>query len=66
MPIPKDRNKTLNLSYDDFRGITINPVISKILECCLLTYINKYLLTDKRQFGFKKGRVLVAVMLYIW
>jgi len=47
IPIPKDRNKTLNLFYDDCRGITINPVISKIFECCLLTYIEKYLLTDK-------------------
>jgi len=43
------------LSYDDFRGITIDPVISQIFECCLLTYFEKYLLTDKRQFGFKKG-----------
>ena len=55
IPIPKDRTKTLNLSYDDVRGITINPVISKIFECCLLTQIQKYLISDKRQFGFKKG-----------
>jgi len=33
VPIPKDRNRSLNLAYDDFRGITINPVVSKVFEC---------------------------------
>jgi len=33
IPIPKDSNQTLNLFYDDFKGITIYPVTSKIFEC---------------------------------
>jgi hypothetical protein len=55
IPILKDRCKTVNLTHDDFRGITINPVLSKIFECCLLSQITNYLCTDRRQFGFKKG-----------
>ena len=55
VPIPKDKNKIGSLSSDDFRAITINPIISKIFECCLLVEIQEYLQTDSRQFGFKKG-----------
>jgi len=54
VPIPKDRTKIINLSFDDFRGITINPIVSKIFECCILSHIEYYLKTDQRQFGFKK------------
>ena len=55
VPIPKEKNKINNLTKDDFRPITINPITSKIFECCLLNEIGDYLITDSRQFGFKKG-----------
>jgi hypothetical protein len=51
IPIPKSA-KDLDRT-DNYRGITINPVISKIFEHCLLTLFNKHLLTSSRQFGFK-------------
>jgi len=47
IPILKDCNRSLNQAYDDFRGIAINPVVSKVFECCLMTQIFKYLITDK-------------------
>ena len=51
IPIPKS-DKDLDRT-DNYRGITINPVISKIFEHCLLTLFNKHLQTSPRQFGFK-------------
>jgi len=54
VPIPKEKNKLGNLTSDDFRAITINPITSKIFECCLMDELSEYLYTDKRQFGFKK------------
>ena len=53
-PIPKFKGRKNISEADDYRGITINVVISKIFEYCLLdmfTDIN----TSDRQFGFKKG-----------
>ena len=54
-PIPKGSNRTLSASVDDFRVITICPVLSKIFELCLLPFIESFLKTSPRQFGFKKG-----------
>src|SRR5271155_3097166 len=51
IPIPKS-DKDLDRT-DNYRGITINPVISKIFEHCLLSLFNKHLQTSPRQFGFK-------------
>ena len=56
VPIPKAKDimsKALNL--DDFRGIAISPIISKIFEYCLIEKFNEFLITDEKQFGFKKG-----------
>ena len=55
VPIPKDKKKFNNISKDDYRPITVNPIVSKIFECCLLGKMGDYLDTDVRQFGFKKG-----------
>ena len=38
-----------------YRGITILPVISKLLELILLKILTPYLTTCNSQFGFKKG-----------
>jgi len=35
-PIPKDKNKTISASMDDFRPISICPIMSKIFEHCIL------------------------------
>jgi len=42
-------------TYEDFRGIAISPVISKLLEYCFIEKFHEYLSTDNKQFGFKKG-----------
>jgi hypothetical protein len=39
---------------NQFRGITISPVISKVFEHCLLFIYKDHLVTSDRQFGFKK------------
>ena len=43
------------LSCNDFRGIAISPIISKVFEYCILERYNNYLSTTDNQFGFKKG-----------
>ncbi len=62
-PIPKFKGHKSTANFDDFRGITANPVISKIWEICILPYVSKLKISD-RQFGFK-NRVLVQLMLFI-
>jgi Reverse transcriptase (RNA-dependent DNA polymerase) len=56
VPIPKiDDCRTKSLSVDDFRGIAISAVISKVFEYCVLDRFNSYLTSVDNQFGFKKG-----------
>jgi len=45
IPILKDGKNSLtrSLSMDDFRGITISPVISKLFESCILDRYKQYL-----------------------
>jgi len=43
------------MTYDDFRGIAISPVISKVFEHCLLDYFQIFLNSGDNQFGSKKG-----------
>lgn len=52
-PIPKFKGNKNNISADDYRGITICPVISKIFEHSIIDHINQIKTCD-RQFGFKK------------
>jgi hypothetical protein len=54
IPIPKIETNTKSLTTDDFRGITISPIVSKVFESCLLKMLNDYLSTSDLQFGFKK------------
>ena len=51
-PIPKFKGCKRSVSADDFRGITICPIISKIFEYCIIKHVN--FKTSNRQFGFKK------------
>src|SRR5258708_30881244 len=40
---------------ESYRGITLNPIISKIFEQCLLVLFSAFLKSADRQFGFKPG-----------
>ena len=55
IPIPKDSVMRGSSRVDEFRGITISPVISKVFEHCLLIIYRDYLYSSERQFGFKKN-----------
>jgi hypothetical protein len=51
-PIPKFKGCKRTVSADDFRGITICPILSKVFEHCIKKFVN--IPTSSRQFGFKK------------
>jgi endonuclease/exonuclease/phosphatase family metal-dependent hydrolase len=56
IPIPKVKDvRSKTLSVDDFRGIAISSVISKVFEFCIFERFNLFLSTSNNQFGFKKG-----------
>ena len=55
VPIPKCDGRTRALSLDDFRGISISPVVSKLFEMAILDRYSTYLTTSDCQFGFKKN-----------
>ena len=54
VPLPKCIVINKVLSTDDFRGISISPVVSKIFENCILNRYGSFLGTSDCQFGFKK------------
>jgi len=54
VPIPKCNVQTHGLSVDDFRGISISPVISKLFEMAVVDRYSDYFTTSDHQFGFKK------------
>ena len=54
VPIPKCDGRTRALSVDDFRGISISPVISKVFEMAVLDRFSNFFETSDHQFGFKK------------
>ena len=56
VPIPKmkdHRGKVLHC--DDFRGIAISPILSKVFEYCLLDRCEHFFGSSDNQFGFKKN-----------
>ena len=56
VPIPKvNDTRTKALTCDDFRGIAISPVISKVFEYCLVDRFSNLLSPSENQFGFQKG-----------
>ena len=63
-PIIKDNNGDIN-SVNNYRGITISPIASKILEHLLNSMLSPYLETDARQFGFKKKSSTLHAMYYL-
>ena len=54
VPIAKDKQGDRS-AVDNYRPITINPVISKLFEIILFDKYAKDLATDILQFGFKKN-----------
>ena len=42
-------------SLNNYRGITLTPLISKLFESILLNKCEEHLVTDELQFGFKKA-----------
>ena len=55
VPIQKCDAQTRRLSVDDFRGISISPVISKLFEMAILDRYSDYFITSDHQFGFKNS-----------
>ena len=53
-PLVKDKTGNLN-DVDNYRGITLSPIISKLSEITVLEIRNDVLKTDSLQFGFKTG-----------
>jgi hypothetical protein len=57
-PITKDNNvRGKAMLVDDFRGIAISPIISKIFESCILDRFKVFLTSDDNQYGFKNSLV---------
>jgi hypothetical protein len=55
VPIPKCDGRTRALSVDDFRGISISPIISKLFEMAIIDKFASYFSSSDHQFGFKKN-----------
>ena len=56
VPLPKPKECFgKSLLCDDFRGIAISSVLSKVFEYCLLDRFKDYLASADNQFGFKKS-----------
>lgn len=54
IPIPKTDCVNASANVEDYRGISIAPVISKVFEHCLLKLFSTYLQNSNvMQFGFK-------------
>lgn len=53
IPLQKDTSSKGAQGIENFRGITISSVISKVFEQCMLLLFGKHLESSERQFGFK-------------
>jgi len=54
IPLVKDKSGNLN-SVENYRAITLGPVIAKVFESIVTVMCEQELQTDDLQFGFKKG-----------
>ena len=54
VPVPKINVYNRAVSVDDFRGISISPVVSKLFEHAILDRFAYYFITSDNQQGFKK------------
>ncbi len=53
VPVIKDKTGKINCN-DNYRPIALASVLSKVLETILLSRIEKYLLINDNQYGFKE------------
>ena len=58
VPIPKGQLGQNTVCTDDFRGISINPIVSKLFEYCLLSVFSNFLESSDMQLGFKPNSSL--------
>lgn len=54
VPLSKDETGCKRNSVDNYRAISISPVISKLFEHCILMRYSEFLGSSPNQFGFKK------------
>jgi len=54
VPLPKNSTFNRCLTVDDFRQISISPVISKVFEHTILERFARYFVMSDNQFGFKR------------
>ena len=54
IPLVKDAHGNAN-DLNNYRGITLIPVISKLFELVILDISQEFLVTDDLQFGFKQN-----------
>ena len=52
LPLPKSNKKSLN-SSSNYRAISINVVLCKLLEYVLSSFLKKFISTSNYQFGYK-------------
>jgi len=65
VPLPKeDKFINVTLLLDNYRAISISPVISKVFEHCVSTKFSKFFYASPNQFGFKKKSSCVQAMQY--
>jgi len=50
------------VTVDDFRGVSISPVISKVSERCILDHYGAFFNSDNH-FGFKNTQVVFCYVL---
>ena len=56
VPLPKLKDcRTKSVNCNDFRGITISPILSKVFEHCILDRFGSSFVSCNAQFGFKKN-----------
>jgi len=54
VPIIKDKSGNPSL-IENYRPITLSPVISKVFEHCLMSIFSEYISSDNLPFGFKRN-----------
>ena len=54
IPLIKDKTGDIN-SIDNYRPITLTPIVAKVFETLIMDLCESKLVTDELQFGFKKG-----------
>jgi len=55
IPIPKGDSTRIYDRVEDYKGITVSSVISKMFQKFLLVKTNDFFKSFNRQFRFKKG-----------